>query len=424
LSIIKNLSGFKPEKNLYNPEKKDKINFNMRLAGLIFILLLSFPIAAPCQSGEQVEVLLFSSLSCRPCQGIKQEFLPGIKNKYKEKINIRELEITRPDNYLKLLELQEKYKLDSKKLLTPTIFMEGKFLIGSSQIKQYLEIYIDTALSKRANRKPKPMLEPGPQARNSAKLISHFQFISPLAIISAGLIDGINPCAFTVIIFFISFLALQGYARPQVLAIGLSFILAVFLTYVLIGLGLFSFLFQLKAYWLIVRVIYIAGALLCFILGGLAFYDFIRFRRTGRTQDLVLQLPAGFKHKIQRLIGFYYRREEDKTRGIKVSPLPRLILSAFILGSCVSLFEAVCTGQVYLPTIVFMLKAIPLKIKAISYLIIYNLMFIFPLWLILLFALWGVTSAQFGRFARRYMGTIKILMAALFLTLGVFLIRQ
>jgi cytochrome c biogenesis protein CcdA/glutaredoxin len=399
-----------------------------------------FPAAVFSQSEEPVEILLFFSEHCRPCQEIKKDFLPRIKEKYRGKIRIEELDITQPANYLRLLELQDKYKSHTEKIFTPTIFIDGKFLVGSREVRKYFEIYIDSVLSRRgfspsrllkdergkvkASLREKLLLGTIARGVTSADLISRFKLISPLAVITAGLIDGINPCAFTVIIFFISFLALQGYGRRQVLAIGFSFVLAVFLIYVLIGLGLFSFLYKLKAYWLVVKIVYTAGALLCFILAGLALFDFIKFRRTGQTQDLILQLPPGLKQRIQRIIGFYYRKDKGKESKDKKRNILRLICTAFVVGCFVSLFEAVCTGQVYLPTIVFVLKTTPLKLKAFLYLVIYNLMFILPLCLILLFALWGVTSAQFGEFARRHIGTIKILMMVLFLSLGLFLIWQ
>ena len=159
---------------------------------------------------------------------------------------------------------------------------------------------------------------------------------------------------------------------------------------------------------------------MCFILAGLALYDFIKFRKTRQTQNLTLQLPRVLKDRIHRIIGLYYRKTKDTQRQEKHTL--RLIISAFTVGCFVSLFEAVCTGQVYLPTIVFVLKTTHLKFKAFIYLFIYNLMFIFPLFIILLFALSGITSQQFSKFAQRHMGVIKILMAALFLSLGLLLL--
>jgi cytochrome c biogenesis protein CcdA len=392
--------------------------FMMRLKIPILILFLLFPATAlsQTQTDKPVEILLFTSTHCHPCQEVENEVIPRLKEKYGGKINIQELDFDKPENYVRLLELQDKYDWHPTRDLTPTLFINGKFLVGSDNINKYSNIYIDSELSKRG-------YIPVSGAKPSVDLISRFKLIRPLGVIVAGLIDGINPCAFTAIIFFISFLALQGYGKRQVLAIGLSFILAVFVIYVLIGLGLFSFLYQLKSYWVIVKIVYVAGALLCFILAGLAFYDFLRFRRTRQTQDLILKLPPGLKQRIQGIIGLYYRKSKDKDSQDK-NHILRLIAYAFVVGCLVSFFEAVCTGQVYLPTIVFVLKTTPLKLKAFFYLLIYNLMFILPLWLILLFALWGVTSEQFSKLAQKHMGTIKILMMALFLGLGLFLIWQ
>jgi cytochrome c biogenesis protein CcdA len=390
----------------------------MRLSAITLILILLFSATGFSQTEEPLELLLFVSEHCKPCQEFKQGILPGIKEKYRDRIKIKELDFDKPENVVRLMDLQDKYNWYPQENKTPTVFIDGKFLVGKENLERYLGIYIDTALSKQS-------YEPIPETElSTSDLVSRFKLIRPLGVISAGLIDGINPCAFTVIIFFISFLTLQGYGRRKILTIGLSFILAVFITYVLIGIGLFNFLYKLKAYWIIVKAIYIAGAILCFSLAGFAFYDFVRFRKTGQTQGLILQLPEGLKQRIHRIIGLHYRKGKDREEAARKSSTLRLILSAFMVGFFVSLFEAVCTGQVYLPTIVFVLKSTHLKLSALSYLLLYNLMFILPLWVVMLFALWGVSSQQFTRLAQKHMGIIKILMMVLFLGLGVFLIWQ
>jgi len=387
------------------------------ILGLLFVgNLLFYTGLSIAKTDEPLEVILVTSAQCHACQMVKENVIPRIKEKYKDKIKIKEIDFSDPEGFLEFLALQDRYDWRPEENKTPTVCVEGKFLIGSGDIDNYLEMYIDTALSVRGQRAISTAKAEPPD------LISRFKLITPLGVIAAGLIDGINPCAFTVIIFFISFLTLHGYNSRMILAIGSSFILAVFITYILIGLGLFNFLFRLKEYWIFVKIIYIAGALLCFSLAGLALYDYLRFLRTHKTQELVLQLPQGLKDRIRRIIGFYYRKGKDGAD--KKSSILRLILSAFIVGIIVSLFEAVCTGQVYLPTVVFVLKTTPLKLKAFFFLILYNLMFIVPLWLILLFALWGITSEEFARFTQRHIGTIKLLMMVLFLCLGIFLIWQ
>jgi len=81
----------------------------------------------------------------------------------------------------------------------------------------------------------------------------------------------------------------------------------------------------------------------------------------------------------------------------------------------VSLLEAVCTGQLYLPTIVFVLKESTLRLRALGYLLLYNLMFIFPLLLILILALFGTTSEHFSQFLKKHLVIMKVSMAILLL---------
>jgi cytochrome c biogenesis protein CcdA len=148
----------------------------------------------------------------------------------------------------------------------------------------------------------------------------------------------------------------------------------------------------------------------CFALFIFALYDYFRFKKTKETDGLILQLPKFLKKRINVVIGAGLRRK----RGGFLS----LSVISFIIGVLVSLLEAVCTGQIYLPTIFFILKVPHLRLKAFFYLIIYNLMFITPLVLIFLLSFLGVGSQHFSRFLKKKLGAIKLIMAILFLILG------
>jgi cytochrome c biogenesis protein CcdA len=97
-------------------------------------------------------------------------------------------------------------------------------------------------------------------------------------------------------------------------------------------------------------------------------------------------------------------------------------MSALIIGLLVSILEGVCTGQTYIPIITFVRVKTYLRLQAIGYLLLYNLMFIVPLLIIFFFALLGVTSDEFSKFLKKHLLTIKILMAILFFSLGILLI--
>jgi hypothetical protein len=63
------------------------------------------------------------------------------------------------------------------------------------------------------------------------------------AVLAAGLLDGVNPCAFVTVIFLLSYLSLLKYRRRDAMLVGAAFTAAMFATYLylLIGLGFLAF---------------------------------------------------------------------------------------------------------------------------------------------------------------------------------------
>jgi len=364
------------------------------------------------QAPQDDKLVVFYSPSCHTCIEAKATVIPDIEKEFRGKIQIEYRDITDVGNYKLFLSLKEKYgsKIES---IWPVFYFRGHFLNGSGKIQNGLRVLIGQSLSQKAEAR---------EGLPSIDLIAYFKTFEPLAVIGAGLTDGINPCAFTVIVFFISFLSLQGYKRTELIIIGLTFICAVFITYLAIGLGLFGFLYKLSGFWFISKIFNLTVGILSIILGVLALYDFFKFKRTGQTEGLILQLPAGIKNQIHSLIGLHYRKAKESGGKVLRLHILRLALSALVVGFLVSILEAVCTGQVYLPTITFVLKASHLKLQALGYLVLYNIMFIVPLFIIFLFALLGVTSEQFSKILKKHLSTIKIVMAVLFFGLGVFLL--
>jgi len=338
--------------------------------------------------------------------------MPQIENEYKGLMQIKYYDITDINNYALAFGLKDKYNKDFE-LFLPVFFINGRLINGKGDVKSNLKLAIDVALGE-AHKEEWAL---------KADLASRFSSFKPLAIVGAGLADGINPCAFTVIVFFISYLALQGYRKLELIIIGLSFIFAVFCTYLLIGLGIFNFLYRLEGFWILAKVFNISIGVLSLILGALALYDLIKFRKTKSSEGLLLQLPQALKNQIHSIIGMHYRKtKETEPKKTVFVRLIRLVLSALVSGFLVSILEAVCTGQLYLPTITFILKSSVFKLKAFTYLLLYNVMFIIPLVIIFLLALFGVTSKQFAEFIRKHMVSIKLLMAVVFISLGVLLV--
>lgn len=376
---------------------------------VLLVLCVSLFDAAPAAAESRaIDIKLFHSPHCKACIRVKQEYLPVIISKYKGKISIEYFDVTEPES-LKIYAALEKAL--GRDLKIPLALIGANVLIGADDIVSNLEPLIEKYILT------------GPPAAikfdfGKTDLLQKFRKFSYLAIIASGLIDGINPCAFTVLIFFISFLTLMGYKYRALLAIGLTFILAVFLTYLAIGLGLFRGLYELGQFYSILKVLYYLTAVICLILAYLNLRDYIQYKRTNSADSFKVKLPKAVRQKINSLISMFYRPGFGSAPKSKAA----LIVGTFVVGFLVSLLEAVCTGQVYLPVIVFILKEPALRIRAITYLLIYNLMFIAPLLIILCVGVFGMNSKKLEEFFRKKVALVKLLMFVLFLGLAIFLL--
>jgi len=224
----------------------------------------------------------------------------------------------------------------------------------------------------------------------------------------AGLIDGINPCAFAVLVFFISYLSVIKRRKREILIVGLSFMFAVFLIYFLIGSGIFSFLSQFTSYTTFSKVLNVIVGIGAIILGIYSFSDFLKAKR-GQITQMKLQLPKTIKTKIHSTI-------------IKKMSLPNYIIGAFFSGVIVSFLEFGCTGQVYLPTIIFVLNEPTFTKQGYFYLILYNLFFILPLFLILILFYIGTNSKKLANFSSKNIPALKLILSLFFFILGISLL--
>jgi hypothetical protein len=240
--------------------------------------------------------------------------------------------------------------------------------------------------------------------RSGMSIIERFRSFGTLTVGGAGLLDGLNPCAFATIVFFISYLAFLGRKGPEILAVGAAFALGVFLTYLLVGLGMLRVLEELPFLTTLGRWVYGATAFFCLALTVFSFLDYRKARR-GDPQAMTLRIPLMLRRRINRVI-----REGAQARAF----VPVALATGFV----VSIIELACTGQVYLPTIIFVMRVPEMQGKAFLYLLLYNLAFILPLVVVFGLAYFGTTSEQLGMFINRRTATIKLGTALLFLVLA------
>ena len=370
------------------------------------VLLLGGAAAAQAEiklSEDKPNFVLFVSPSCVHCNKLKAEYWPGLKEQYKDSVNFIELDISQGGNNLIFAETAKAYGV--QEMGYPAAAIGSTFLMGyPTEIKTYADAAIEKAML--LNEKT-TLVQTDAQDPQKA-----FSKITLWAIIGSGLVDGINPCAFAVIVFFVSFLTVYKYTRKEIIVVGTAYCAAVFAAYVLIGLGLFKFLYAMSGFAYVIKGFYILTAAVCLLFFVLALYDFWVYKKTGKAEKMLLQLPTNLKVRIHKIMGFFLREKHDSSI--------RLTLAALAVGFAVSLVEAVCTGQVYLPTVVLIMQDPAFRVKAWLFLLLYNLMFIFPLVLIFVLSILGYESKGFNDFLKKHLGLMKLLLCCVFL--GLFLL--
>ncbi len=292
---------------------------------------------------------------------------------------------------------------EEKRLTTPMIFVGGDVLIGHEADFGHLTF----AVAKYAATGAERTWGAFDQSQAEASLVERFESFGLLTVLGAGLIDGLNPCAFATLVFFVSYLTFTGRKGRDVLFVGAAFALGVFLTYLLVGVGLLKVVQSIGFFSALGRWVYLVTALLCTILAILTFRDCFKARR-GQAGRMTLKLPAGLKRRIHRVI-----RENARMRAF--------VGIAFVTGFVISLIELACTGQVYLPTIMFVLSVPEMAAQAFLYLLLYCLAFVLPLAVVFLASYLGTTSQQLSLFVTRHTAAIKALTGLVFVGLALWM---
>ena len=185
-------------------------------------------------------------------------------------------------------------------------------------------------------------------------------------VIVAAAVDRINPCAFTVLLLFITAMLATVQAgeqglraiRARVLGLGGIYIAAIFLTYLGLGIGLLKSLDFFTREHLPARF----GALAAILFGLWMLKDFF--------------LPdMGWRLQAPSLVGTMARQMAKK------ATIPALILGGFLIGLC----TVPCSGAVYLG-VLSLLALQPSALLGYGYLVLYNLIFVLPLVVILIAA--------------------------------------
>ena len=365
-------------------------------------------------STDSVELIYFYQKGCSYCDRANY-LLKYLLKKYPH-LRIKEIDLNTSDGKRLNETLSNRLNLpQEKRLITPSIFIGNDYLSP----EDITESKVESLIQKYEKIETKATLEVGKEEiqKADASIIDRFKSFGIPAILLAGLIEGLNPCGLATLVFFISYLTMVGRTRKEIFWVGMGFTGAGFVTHLLLGLGILGFVQHLSFLPLFSRIVYLITFLFSVFLGIFSLYDYVQLKR-GRPSKMTLQVPDSLKKRIHRII----RKREGELDANKEGKSTRFLFAAMVIGFIVTLLQSTCTSQVYLPTILFVTNIPSLRDSAISYLILYNIVYILPLVAIFGIVYWGTTSEQLSFFLQRRTSTIKLFTAVFFFALAGILI--
>ena len=376
---------------------------------LIGVCMIGVPVRAVEQttppSATSVPLVYYYTVGCSECRAV-EEYLGALSKKYDFYV-YKKVDALDSTGAKVRSALDTSYGVpDAQRGIAPTIFVGDKVFLRESAIKTGLEQALKS--STPALRQHLMDAEGAAEKSGGSVPTNVFKTFSVLTVIGAGLLDGINPCAFATLIFFISYLIMRSKSRRDILFVGLAFALGVFIAYLAAGLGLYQLVSRATWFFALSKWFYLAIGIFAGVIAVLSVRDAWHARH-GDLGDMTLQLPERNKDMIHKLI-----RNQARTGFVATS--------AFLVAFPVSLFEFMCTGQTYLPTIVLIFSQSVLKQRAALLLVVYNLLFVLPLVLITVIAYLGVTSDHLVTWLKRNAAPVKAATAVLFVALAGFLI--
>lgn len=209
-----------------------------------------------------------------------------------------------------------------------------------------------------------------------------------------GFLDGIHPCAIAILIFFVAFLLTLHRTIKSIFFYGAVYIIVIFLTYLAVGIGLFSGIMFFGQHHFFAKL----GSWLLIIIGLINIKDYF-----------FPQLPIHLRMS-------KFSSEKAKELLLKIT-LPAVIVAAFLVGLC----SIPCVGGIYI-AITSLLAAKTTYFVGFLYLILYNFMFVLPLVILLFLAANPLTLAKIAQFRQKNERLEKLIMGTAAIAIGIIIL--
>lgn len=328
------------------------------------------------------ENYFFYGNGCPHCATVEKYFE---ENDIFKKYNIQEKEVYfNKENALLFTQMMNEQGIPANRQGVPTLILDGEVIMGDIPIiavfentDTQIEFVNETTEAKAQGMEPK-------QKPN----------LTLAAVISASIVDAINPCAFAVLIILMTTI-LSTKDSKKALKAGLLFAAAIFISYFLMGLGIYKVLGAGK----FSETFYKGVGWLAILLGLLNLKDYFWYGK-----GFLMEVPLSWRPKMKALI-----------KSV-TSPL-----GAFGIGFLVSLFLLPCTSGPYI-VILGMLAIDTLQIQAISYLLLYNLIFVLPMVVISVAVFKGFNPTKAEETRQKHLKNLHLIAGIIMVLMGLIIV--
>lgn len=308
------------------------------------------------ESTDSVIYYLYSP-SCESCAQAKEvlDALPKsttvTRGTYEFESNIQIIRINIYEQPGAAKALFERYDVPEDKQTTPIVFLRDKYLSGADSISRILSFYIGNAEAVGT-----ALLDTGADSGTGTDALTW------AGTFTAGLVAGFNPCALSMLLFFLTLLLPLGDRAGRYAAIYLG---SKFVMYMLIGTVLLTAFSAWNPTWLPLT----AKILLTAIGTVLVVMNLMDARAAHREKygEIKNQLPRGIRHFLH-----------ERIRRALEHPGHGLIPSIIILGLIVASSEFLCSGQLYLATLTAGLELGVEYMRQLLMLVLFCIAFLLP----------------------------------------------
>ena len=363
-----------------------------RKAFLILILIIAAA-AAPVAATTMV---VFHEIGCSHCAHT-EAFLESIHPQYPS-LEILRFEIGEPESLELLTGLLSAYDVGPNSV--PIIFIGDVALVGGTFFGLYDEPY--SVSGRAADMALQSAIQLAIEANAASPLdriegsdaASLAEGLTIPAVILAAAIDSINPCTFAVLVLLLGTLivAQRKGKKGLVLKAGLAFTAAIYISYFLLGIGVFT---AIQAAGVQKQFIIVVSCL-AILVGLWNMKDFFSYGKW-----FSIEVPKRWRPAVKRLTS-------------SVVSIP----GAFLVGVLDSFFLLPCSSGPYIAILALLSKNSSWQM-GIWYLLLYNLIFVLPLLLITFAVHFGyTTTARAERWRSARLGKLHLASGILMFLLG------